>query len=292
MADEEKKEASIPTAYTILGHGANSDVDFIVPDDCMVITVAHPGKLIGTSQFFRCIRNIMKMKMDVLLNPLRNKNILFKNFQGLKYYKPGSKCPNFTYQLSSIFHTSDNNDLRYLAFLPGSGLTNVEQLQKESVHTVGKYYDKVFDMSFKDIKEYLESMYDISTYPTKVEIHDILKDLHTEYIRFKSIDEESAIINTYLYGLKMIYNSKRIIKDQKSLCRDFPGIYYNFACRDIEDLTDLLYNKKTKESLVRESIPKVSKSLTHKVASYNRKLHAHDMKRKHMYNQFNEKFIK
>jgi hypothetical protein len=283
--------------YTIFGHGGDGKNKFIVPDGCMIITITHKAQLIRGDQHYRCMRNIMKMPMDVLLDPLHNKNKIFKNFKAVTYYPPGKKCPNFEYQFASIFKRTKNNtnNLDYYTCLPGCGLTNVGQFQRDFMHlydNIGKPDNKITNipsLTFEGLQHHLKGLYNISTFPKKDVIHGILSNLHTIYEMYKSKDEATAIMNTYRHGLRIIYDSPLILRNQESLCAEFPGIYYNFSCRDVPDLTDLLYTEEG-DPIARNSIPKERKSLKRKVESYDKKLLNYDRQQKKLYNELDPSF--
>jgi len=248
-----RKSFIASNAYTILGHGGEGSSTFILPYNCMVITLAHPGELTYTDKNYEYYRRMAKMDMDILLNPLQHKHELTKNFGALKIYLPGSKCPNFKYTLASIFpyknqekkpvNEADYRETLYEAFIPGSGVVTIQSLQKEvrlhrSYEQPYATKKKIDAYKAKDIYDEILSHYNKSLFPTQEIIQKNLDSMQLE-----KRDPEKPYLN-YIDALKMIYNSPTIVSTQKKLINELPpGVYYNFACRSISRIHDVLYEK-------------------------------------------------
>jgi len=255
-------------AYTILGHGSEGSSTFILPNNCMVITLAHPGELTYVDKSSKYYRKLATMDMNILLNPLQHKHELTKNFGPLKFYPPGSKCPDFFYQLSSIFphknqekkpekivskynenenENENENDYYqetlYRAYIPGSGVVNIKSLQKDvDLHeSYGEQYstkEEIESYTSKDIYDEILSHYNNSVLPTKQTIQKKL-----DSIRLDRSDPSMPYYN-YIDALQTIYKSHDYNATQSELIRKLPpGVYYNFVCRDISRLQDIFYKK-------------------------------------------------
>ena len=239
-------------AYTILGHGSEGSSTFILPDNCMVITLAHPGELTYVDKSSKYYRKMATMDMNILLNPLQHKHELTKNFGPLKFYPPGSKCPDFFYQLSSIFphknlkvKSVNENDYRkttYEALKPGSGVVNIKSLQKDSHESYGKPYatkEEIESYTNEDIHDEILSHYNNSLFPTQDTVQD-----NIEMIMDMLNERGSTAFDNYQYTLETMHTSRDFDAAQSELIRKLPpGVYYNFVCRDISRLQDIFYKK-------------------------------------------------
>ena len=239
-------------AYTILGHGEEGSSTFILPDNCMVITLAHPGELIYADKSNKYYRKLATMDMNILLNPLQHKHELTKNFGPLKFYPPGSKCPDFFYQLSSIFphknlkvKSVNENDYRkttYEALKPGSGVVNIKSLQKDSHESYGKPYatkEEIESYTNEDIHDEILSHYNNSLFPTQDAVQD-----NIEIIMNMLNERGSTAFENYQYTLETMHTSHDFDATQSELIHELPsGVYYNFVCRDISRVHDVFYTK-------------------------------------------------
>jgi len=247
-------------AYLISGHGANhSPIDrrhltngkIRVPDDCMVVTLAHPGQWMYTDKVGKCVANMIKMDMDVLLHPLQHSNQIFKNFGAVTYYKPGSLCPNFGYVLANVFKIKEGGKYHYSARLPGSGVIDIHKLkQYADSTTVMKeiFTPDVLDTihTAADIRNKISHMYSLSEFPKEDDVkQDIYNDIKIRMQLYK-IYSASPIKETIQDILEQLLERSVIVRtDQYTLFHTNPKplrIYYNFVCRDIPDMQHILYN--------------------------------------------------
>jgi hypothetical protein len=229
-------------AYTILGHGSEGDSTFILPANCMVITLAHPGELIYINVLYEYFATMATMDMNILLNPLEHMEELTKHFEPLTFYMPGSKCPDFRYTLAGVYKTkAENGSSVYQAYEPGSGVVNIATLQKEKLddeYGLGIPQDRINTFTDEDITDSILNQYRNSLWPRKNLIeriidHDIIDTLE--------LSEEEPY-EKYQYALETLYTSPNIIENQSFLTNMLPpGVYYNFVCRDIQDIHNILY---------------------------------------------------
>lgn len=241
-----KKSAGKPfyaaNAYTILGHGSEGDSTFILPANCMVITLAHPGKLIFTDKLYEYFATMATMDMDILLNPLEHMQELTKNFEPLKYYRPGTSCPDFRYTLAGVYKTkAENGRSVYQACDPGSGVVNIATLQQEKLQNdygMAMTKDTINTLTDEDITDNIMHQYRNSLWPRKNLIKRIIDNDITDTIELS----EEEPYEKYQYALETLYTSPNIIENQSFLTNMLPpGVYYNFVCRDIPDIRNILY---------------------------------------------------
>jgi hypothetical protein len=233
-------------AYTILGHGSEGNSTFILPANCMVITLAHPGEITYTDVLYEYFQMMATMDMNILLNPLEHMTELTKHFEPLTYYMPGSKCPDFRYTLAGVYKTklenaNGNKKSYYEACDPGSGVVNIADLQKEKLHN--KYgivisKDTINTFTNEDITDSIMHQYRNSLWPRKNLVeriidHDIIDTLE--------LSEEEPY-EKYQFALERLYASRNVIENQSFLTNMLPpGVYYNFVCRDISSIRNILY---------------------------------------------------
>jgi hypothetical protein len=167
---------------------------------------------------------------------------LTKHFEPLTFYMPGSKCPDFRYTLAGVYKTkAENGSSVYQAYEPGSGVVNIATLQKEKLddeYGLGIPQDRINTFTDEDITDSILNQYRNSLWPRKNLIeriidHDIIDTLE--------LSEEEPY-EKYQYALETLYTSPNIIENQSFLTNMLPpGVYYNFVCRDIQDIHNILY---------------------------------------------------
>jgi hypothetical protein len=235
-------------AYTILGHGGDSEEEIDVPSNCMVITLALPGDQTSVKgDTIPRLRKMMQLQMSVLLNPLDHPKQIFEAFGPLTFYGPGAKCPNFVYKLGEIYKTTEHGLKKYIALQPSGGLVNIATMQQHAnIATIGHLIRQ--PQHTNEITDTLAHIFQNSVYPQEADIRQLLSrkgvsiDVAAEELA-KSQDPTEVINKTMQYGLKKIYNSPLIIRTQQELFQDFPGIYYNFLCRDVGLVDTDIYNQ-------------------------------------------------
>jgi hypothetical protein len=260
------KHKPFAKAFTMFGHGKESDEIIRVPDNCMVITLGISGDYISASNFFPRIKRMIDMPLEVLLNPLAYPKEIFEAFGPLTYYLPGTECPNFKYTLGSMVRKADGT---VGTLFPGSGIANIADMQKK-ISTV-KLKEQIGLIqntpSIDTVKISIAKTYGISTFPGPRHILKLLDDpsidisyrLANETYKpiTESIDEIIAKVShtmspekmkeyVYQHGLSIVANAASIQTRQEEIFTEiFPNIsavYYNFLCRDKNLKTTALYN--------------------------------------------------
>jgi len=218
---------ALPKAYIIGGHGAEGSDDFEVPDGCIIVVKAYSGSLMQGYTFLK--QELCSLSPDILKDPINHYADLYKAFGPLAIYKPGQKCPNFSYTLLSCYkHNSEWNGCDSF----GSGTIDVDSLyidkiQRECIRHISKStrrnknYNEYRKLSTKRIDSstyaYMKQLYKHSVFPTSERIGDLMDDLS---------DEGANTLSDMLSGINV-----NVHHTQKDLCELFPGVYYNFVCR-------------------------------------------------------------
>jgi len=110
-------------AYLIRAHGAEGTGVCEVPEGCFLVVKKQAGE--GSlfprwDEFFNCSNE----NLNIYLNPIENiaelENMLRTDFdvnKSLAIYRPGQKCPNFTYTLNFLRY--EGKDSHYVMALSG-----------------------------------------------------------------------------------------------------------------------------------------------------------------------------
>jgi len=218
----------MPKAYIIGGHGSNGDADdtFIVPHGCTIIARIPTGELSYTLK--RDLDILCDLDNDIIENPARHKKKLIQQYGSLAIYEAGSHCPNFIYTLVNCF---DNGRLNkygtcYDSF---SGVVDVKEYKKGMSCSTDMTNIDTFRSEL-----YLSELYKYSVFPTK-----------------SAIDGLESVLGVSDYHDIMIDKLNNLLTiSQRELCRDFPGVYYNFVCRVV---SPRMSNKKLLGAKIHES---------------------------------------
>ena len=238
-------EVNEPKAYLIGGHGSELDTYFTVPDGCTIVVNMAVGELNIIENYNKAVTGLCSIDKESLLDPDKYSNTIIKNVGSVAIYKAGDKCPSFEYSLTACFKRINlntgivNHYYSYCMLKLGvSDITNNTSLC--DIYTtipknVVKYITKAsiqFSASSNDNKiiKFISDLYDLSEYPTKDDVNTILNEIKTEVPSTLSGNERVT------YYLDKLENHKNLIITQEDLCRIKPGIYYNFVCRQKEDI--------------------------------------------------------
>ena len=213
---------SFEKAYLIGGHGSEGKGTFIVPPGCMVVVKAKTGY---TTAMYDRDKGFLKLSPEILNDPIANYPLLHKAFGSLAIYKPGDRCPNYSYTLVS--YTKDVHKKMTGLYSFGSGLIDMNRMiaDKDYLQTRNQWKNlsnyealsKQMHSNKAKTHAYFEKMYEYSVYPTSSEVRNIITTLDGH-----GITSADDIINTL---------SKEYHITQEGLCSMFKGVYYNFACR-------------------------------------------------------------
>lgn len=202
-----------PKVYLIGGHGDESLTEtFIVPKGCTIVAGNPAGVGIDpydTANLYSSL--IVKNTISTLSTPSAkehikkiDKSINKEKIKSLVIYNEGDKCPLFTYRL---FALCANIILPYF-----NGIIDVD-IQKEVIPQLWS-----IDLSTVTNSNTLSELYRYSVYPTPNEV-----------LLYNTDGNDTKIINTW-------YHNKSIDITQKELCDLYPGVYYNFVCRNIQEI--------------------------------------------------------
>jgi len=246
-------------AYWLLGHGnENGTRRFIVPKNCMIVAKAqfgestlvsagHRQKLTKLSDEINTSHTMIeydekdpseKLKINtygkdwvkiwqkgniteqMIKDPINNKKELYARFGTVAVYGPGDECPFFNYSLASCYPSSN---IKMCADF-GSGVRDIESKMTDT--EIMTKFDSIKDTK-EDIIEYIANLYSNSVYPTRTIIIENLNKL------YDSKQNEINATTSVTEKIKFLFDNLDHILyiSQESLCKLFPGIYYNFICR-------------------------------------------------------------
>ena len=226
-------------AYMVFGHGyEHPHYNFVVPDNCLIVTFAFPGELVSYEKTIPMIQNLACFPTEVLQNPLAYPEAVTEIMNltgGIVVYKPGDKCPDFHYTLLDHYtylpgdkeypgvHSVRISALNGVVELNEDSCSQFEELDSEKSH-VYKRFRKVTGK---------EEFFKNSVYPSADTFRNaiaynnhmmggyLLDDLLSEY-------PQLSVLNV----------------TQNHLCSVLPGVYYNFICRAVKGVTNTLYQEK------------------------------------------------
>ena len=259
---------SLEKAYLIGGHGSEGRGTFIVPPGCIIVVKAKTGY--ATAMYDRD-KGFLKLSPDILNDPIANYPLLHKTFGSLAIYKPGDRCPNYSYTLVS--YTKDVHKKMTGLYSFGSGLIDMNRMiaDKDYLQTRNQWKNlsnyealsKQMHSNKAKTHAYFEKMYEYSVYPTSSEVRNIITTLDGH-----GVTAPDDIINA-------LSNEYRIT--QEGLCSMFKGVYYNFACRVTSvsnklRISDVSYLSNTLPNVLRNMTPLNKQNMTRKkaiLAAYN-----------------------
>jgi len=235
-------------AYLIKGHGAEGTGTFIVPKGCTIVAKSHVGQL--NNRLYENIIGLCKINKELIKDPVTNSNELIKNIGSVVIFKEGDTCPNFEYTLLSCY-LENPFDARsnYMYCNESSGLIELTSDTKECKPTIDALYNiqqadkkRYSDSAIneKSISNYVINLFNNSVYPTKDQIKTEVKKILKEY----SLETHHGIQYEWMkldYILKKLNKYDKILVSQETLCSVLPGVYYNFVCRYIDNVTSKIY---------------------------------------------------
>jgi hypothetical protein len=236
-------------SYWVGGHGKQirpsvdkqEDGYFIVPNDCIIIVKAHSGSITYASPTYKYFKKLIQMA-DGTKYPFQIKNNLIKKLGSVAIYGPGDTCPEFMYTLHSKLKSGRRvpYESGIIDFDCHKDMKKLPSLFADAIQM-----DITMSQTITNIEQWIAyylQQYQWSIYPSQDDIRMI-------------VDEQLQSINNTTNG-SIIKKLEPLISDaldgikikQSSLCRLFPGVYYNFVCRTIEDTHKLLYTFKKVKS--------------------------------------------
>jgi hypothetical protein len=257
------------SAYLIAGHGLEAipGDTFPVPEGCYIVVKAKIGELTDSIDFHRQVSRLCDIDHKKLEDPKKYEDDIVNAIKSNRVYKPGEDCPNFRYRLVACDKKEYNKCGTY-----GSGVINLKKLQtsKLCANPLGPYLR--FN-SAQDPIDFISNLYENSILPTKRKVELYLKGenrAHLQYVVNDVLKEDYDVsnvnnddLNSYELDqdeldyavttaqqqhrlttsecLKLLLQAPELIDtDQRTLCKLHPGAYYNFVCRQIENVTNAL----------------------------------------------------
>jgi hypothetical protein len=261
-------------AYLIAGHGGETPYNiekteeaqkkrnekqkktFTVPPGCTIVVHKHPYEL--SYEYYDMTKKLLSLPKEVINNPVQHKYEIINKLGSVVFYEAGEECPYFTYTTVSCFPSEQPYVKCYGRI--GSGVNNLmemkDQYDRTNISLVRKirYKDTLInydnldltsdalkEFSFDEIIELLSYMYRYSVYPTQAQVVTYIREnishFYTTIHRNRSgstnrlNDLKREMIKEILRG---ITNQTFVNPTQEFLCKEFPGVYYNFVCRYTE----------------------------------------------------------
>jgi hypothetical protein len=212
-------------AYWIAGHGNQEQSTWIVPNDSIIIVKSLPGIAVGSGDHMDYMEKWLKLNPEIVKSPLLHISELRKSFGSVAIYTPGMECPTFNYSLPN---TSDSD---YYEFLSGALdfdiITKFYEKHRSHYLAFNNMNKKMDTLTLLDKCKYIAHQFIHSIYPTRNDVLSFLKNA----IKDHSVDR----FGTSIEGLfKLVgWNYSRT---QEELCKEKPGVYYNFVCRNVPDI--------------------------------------------------------
>ena len=229
-------------SYYLSGHGTDSVETFTVPPNCLVFVKAQVGEL--RYPITDVIKLCKPYIQNLLLTPLLSGyHKIIHEFGSMMIYEPGDQCPNFKYELENCyFKPEERVGQTYKCLNFESGLLDITKIKCDA--STFHYRENLpIEASDDDIKQYVESLYINSVYPTietvRSEITKLFSNNSANRHFFDGLQGDKSSANKVKYLISKLKCTKT---NQRELCEKMPGIFYNFICRTIY-LGNKVYNK-------------------------------------------------
>jgi hypothetical protein len=229
-------------AYWLRGHGTepiNVNDTFIVPPGCIIVAKAQVGEAIFVSHYIKYIQKFCESdtNKNIMKDPIKNIDDLIKMFGSVAIYKPGDKCPQFSYQLVNC-EIAKNSIARCGNY--GSGVLDLDNDIHCDISS-----KSLTDLNYESIVPYITSLYESSIYP---KMNDVLNRIKTiQNFDSKTPIQPALAIAAAISGSEealsprddkaraaalTIINNDIFMINQEALCKKLgTGVYYNFICR-------------------------------------------------------------
>ena len=221
--------ASVPTIGTLINDGFEDfDSAFIVPDNCMIVVKARPGEITYGKAIFPRLNKVGDVaNQDLFRNPLSNTKDVVKQLGSVMIYKPGDKCPNYSYTFYSPDDVLGKSYPSHAGLLKTPLVTPLER----------KEWAKDMDPDTTPIDEYIHTVYNESVYPSPDLVIDTLVKIHDDSM--KGTSEEGRPMTTsdipwtdpHTIIKFLTITQKQLLQIGEDGVAKRPGVYYNFVCR-------------------------------------------------------------
>jgi hypothetical protein len=209
---------AVPKAYFIGGHGKELEGFFRVPEGCTIIAKSITGSPTELGQTRIYNELLCTMPEEVVLHPLQHKAALIKNFGSVAIYTAHELCPKFSYTLLDCFRL-DNFDEDAFCTAYGSGVIDLEKKRASASCEASARINSNSDIEQWDLKNlstHIGDMFTYSVYPTHAEIQE----------KIDAMDIGEKLLE------EVLLSDFSVSVSQEELCARFPGVYYNFVCRN------------------------------------------------------------
>jgi hypothetical protein len=255
----------VMNTYLISGHGyENVDSFFPIPKGCYVVVTTKYADITYYTDYAKRVDKLHKMENHLLQNPTAYSSELRHQLGSLVIYTEGQLCPNFKYHLLHCFKEDRNSPDFTSCSSYGSGVIDIQKFKEKSYP-----FRKLTPVknSINPV-ETIASMYKNSVYPTSDDIHSALdekrynKQLRNDIRRqFRKeeygsdndnnhninenevnyefdIQKSKITLSDRLNALRMLHLTSKLDVTQETLCNLYPGVYYNFVCRNIPHVSE------------------------------------------------------
>jgi hypothetical protein len=214
---------------------------------------------------------LLSLSEDVINNPAQYKYEIIKKLGSVVFYEEGEECPYFKYQTLSCFHENQNPFYTQCYGRTGSGVNNLMEMKDEfdrpnvNQEKKSKYKDTTINydtlylnqdgikiLKKSEVIDLISDMYRFSVYPTRTQVYDYITEHFAELTGIvpekanRIAGRQTAIIQSILNG---ITKQDFVKPTQEFLCKEFPGVYYNFVCRSTEGTSEIdRYNHSLRKS--------------------------------------------
>jgi hypothetical protein len=156
----------------------------------------------------------------ILAKPLKNSAALNEVYGSVAIYPPGSECPNFYYSLFSCLR--DDGFWEYCTKF-SSGIINIRKAKHR-----GQCNTEPEQVDSDNLKEYFAELYKNSVWPIGKDVANMIEHLESLYRHKLELNSDHA--DNIMDKLENIFTIT-----QEELCYLFPGVYYNFVCRNFNN---------------------------------------------------------
>jgi len=304
-------------AYLIAGHGEEkkSKGKFKVPPGCTIVVGRHPYEISYGNLFKEAVSGLIALPEEVIANPIKYSYDIIKAVGSVAIFKEGDECPNFEYKTTLCF-PSRNPTMCYAEY--GSGVNDIMMMKQKfhndpdsqttykgiSLPELGLSSNNLKGLDTDGVVDLISYMYRFSVYPTQDEVSRKIHEQNNWIHRFDWIEPYFSYRNpsvrvpimSSIDGyqgdmIKQLLNSltshiSSIKTTQKILCDKFPGVYYNFVCRNDSEKT---YNINVFNKVLQKP-QTIHNTIKHNTANLltARLLEAELQRKKHIKNYYND----
>jgi hypothetical protein len=219
-------------AYAILAHGGEGHDTFTVPDNCIIVVKSKPGMLEPQQLYEKNLAPLItstKETVEIYKNPLNHIPKIIEDFGSVAIFKPGDKCPNFIYDFQEEIIEKGDTYVSQCTFgtlklpLPEEE-RNLDIIKFQNILEVLTQFTGIYD-NIPTLNDYFKYTLRLSTVPK-------LKDFRTkEHVSSGFVKAPIMFLNM---GPILSMTQTQLLDIDGSGKARRPGVYYNFACRNLD----------------------------------------------------------